>query len=61
MFPEPKQNPSKVSCYKPATFVKLNFSEVIFKDFSYKLPHHIFLELRNIFFQGIIIVVRVTL
>ena len=32
-FPETKQNSLKVAGYKPAIFSKLNFSQVIFKDF----------------------------
>ena len=55
MFPKTKQNPLKVAGYNPATFVKLNSSRVIFKNFySYKLTHFIFLEFRNICFQGIV-------
>ena len=60
MFAETKQNPLKVAGYKPATFVKHNFSQVISEDFSfsYKLSRLIFKEFRNICFQGIIIAVR---
>ena len=34
MFPKTKQNHFKVPGYKPATFVKLNFSQIVFKNFS---------------------------
>ena len=36
MFPKTKLILLKVVGYKPATFVKLNSSQVTFKDFSYK-------------------------
>ena len=49
MFPKTKQNPLKVLGYKPATSVK--------QKSCYKFSHLIFLELRNICFQGIIIVI----
>ena len=34
MFPKTKQNHFKVPGYKPATFVRLNSSQIVFKNFS---------------------------
>ena len=34
MFPKTKQNPLNGAGYKSATFVKLNSSQLTFKDFS---------------------------
>ena len=37
VFVETKQNLLKVAGYKPTTFVKYNFSQVIFEDFQFQL------------------------
>ena len=53
MFPKTNQNPIKSASSKPAALAKLNSSQVIFKYSCF-----IFLEIRNICFQEIFLVVR---